>query len=202
MGSHDTSPIKYPRGAERMAAFSDAVLAIIITIMALELRPPQGTTLDSLDEQLSSFLIYILSFIFIGIYWVNHHHLLRATQRITGGILWANLHLVFWLALIPAVTTWVGNHPDDPWPAVVYGIISIMAASAYYLLTRLIIRADSSARIAMAIGRDAKGIISEFIYAAGIGLAFINPLLAYAMYALVSILWIVPDRRLEHRKPV
>jgi uncharacterized membrane protein len=177
-------------------AFSDGVLAVIITIMALELRAPLGGGFADLRARLPALLIYILSFVFIGIYWNNHHHLLRAARRVTGGVMWANLHLLFWLSLIPVLTEWIGEHYRETAPAVAYGAVCLGAAAAFTILTLAIIRADgSSSPVATAIGRDFKGRISLVIYAAAIGLAFLSPLIAYALFATVSVIWFVPDRR-------
>jgi len=184
----------------RVEAFSDGVLAVIITIMALELRAPLGGTFADLRARLPALLVYILSFVFIGIYWNNHHHLLRAARRVSGGVMWANLHLLFWLSLIPVLTEWIGEHYSDTAPAVTYGVVCLGAAAAFTILTQAIVRADgSSSPVAAAIGRDIKGRISLVIYAAAIGLAFIRPWIAYALFACVSVLWFVPDRRLSRR---
>ncbi len=179
----------------RLEGFSDGVLAVIITIMVLELRPPSKDDLTALQSLIPGLLIYMLSFTFIAIYWVNHHHLLRATRRISGGILWANLHLLFWLSLVPVVTAWAGPHIQNRWPAVTYGAIGFLAGVAFYILTLTIRAVNKDTRIGKVLGRDIKGQISVALYALGIGLAFIEPLLAYGVYALVSILWFIPDRR-------
>ena len=184
----------------RLEAFSDGVLAVIITIMALELRAPLGGHFADLRARLPALLVYILSFAFIGIYWNNHHHLLRAARRVTGGVMWANLHLLFWLSLIPVLTEWIGEHYGDSAPAATYGIVCLGAAVAFTILTRAIIRADGGASpVAEAIGRDVKGRISLVIYAAAVGLAFVSPWIAYALFATVSVIWFVPDRRLSRR---
>ena len=184
----------------RLEAFSDGVLAVIITIMALELRAPLGGEPADLRARLPALLIYILSFTFIGIYWNNHHHLLRAARRVTGGVMWANLHLLFWLSLIPVLTEWIGEHHGDTAPAVTYGVVCLGAAVAFTILSLAIIRADgSSSPVAAALGRDLKGRISMVIYAAAIGLAFVSPWIAYALFATVSVIWFVPDRRLSRR---
>jgi uncharacterized membrane protein len=180
----------------RLEAFSDGVLAVIITIMVLELRPPAGDTLAALTGLIPGLLIYVLSFAFIAMYWNNHHHLLHATRRISGGVMWANLHLLFWLSLVPVVTAWVGPHPRSLGPAVAYGVIGFLAGVAYYLLTLTIRAANKDTRINELLGRDVKGKLSVGIYTLGIALAFIQPLLAYGAYALVSIMWFIPDRRL------
>jgi uncharacterized membrane protein len=180
----------------RLEAFSDGVLAVIITIMVLELRPPRGDTLPALMSLIPGVLIYVLSFMFIGNYWNNHHHLLRATRRISGGVMWANLHLLFWLSLVPVVTAWVGAHPASQWPAVTYGAVGFLAGVAYYILSLTIRAVNKDTRINELLGRDTKGKVSVALYTLGIALAFVEPLLAYGTYALVAILWLVPDRRL------
>jgi len=179
----------------RLEGFSDGVLAVIITIMVLELRPPSKDDLTALQALIPVLLIYVLSFTFIAIYWVNHHHLLRATRRISGGVLWANLHLLFWLSLVPVVTAWAGAHPQSRWPAVIYGAIGFLSGVAFYILTLIIRSVNKDTRISEVLGRDIKGQVSVAFYTLGIGLAFIEPLLAYGTYALVSIMWFIPDRR-------
>jgi uncharacterized membrane protein len=184
----------------RLEAFSDGVLAVIITIMALELKAPVEGTFRSLRERLPALLIYILSFALIGIYWNNHHHLLRAARRVTAGVMWANLHLLFWLSLIPVLTEWVGEHYTEHAPAATYGLVLLCAAVAFTILTRAIIRADgSSSLVAGAIGRDVKGRASLAIYAAATALAFVSPWIAYALFVAVAVIWFVPDRRLADR---
>ncbi len=182
----------------RLEAFSDGVLAVIITIMALELRAPGGGSFTDLRGRLPALLIYILSFVIIGIYWNNHHHLLRAARRVTGGVMWANLHLLFWLSLIPVMTEWVGEHYRESAPAATYALVGLGAAVAFTILTRAIIRADGrDSLVAQAIGRDYKGRVSLLAYAAAAGLAFVSPWLAYALIASVAVMWFVPDRRLS-----
>ena len=182
----------------RLEAFSDGVLAVIITIMALELRAPVGGSFTDLRGRLPALLIYILSFVIIGIYWNNHHHLLRAARRVTGGVMWANLHLLFWLSLIPVLTEWVGEHYQESAPAATYGLVGLGAAVAFTILTRAIIRADGGdSLVAQAIGPDYKGRISLLAYAAATGLAFVSPWIAYALIACVAVMWFVPDRRLS-----
>ena len=182
----------------RVEAFSDGVLAVIITIMALELRAPVGGSFTDLRGRLPALLVYILSFVFIGIYWNNHHHLFRAARRVTGGVMWANLHLLFWLSLIPVLTGWIGEHYRESAPAATYGVVCLGAAIAFTILTRAIIRADGGdSLVAAAIGRDYKGRVSVLAYAAAIGLAFVSPWLAYALFASVAVMWLVPDRRLS-----
>jgi uncharacterized membrane protein len=184
----------------RLEAFSDGVLAVIITIMALELKAPVEGTFHSLRERLPSLLIYILSFTLIGIYWNNHHHLLRAARRVTAGVMWANLHLLFWLSLIPVLTEWVGEDYAAHAPAATYGFVGLCAAVAFTILTRAIIRADGgSSLVAEAIGRDVKGRASLAIYAAATVLAFVSPWISYALFVAVAVIWFVPDRRLTDR---
>jgi len=184
----------------RLEAFSDGVLAVIITIMALELKAPVGATFHSLHERLPALLVYILSFTFIGIYWNNHHHLLRAARRVTAGVMWANLHLLFWLSLIPVLTEWIGENYQDRLPAATYGFVCLGSAVAFVILTRAIIRADgSSSPVAEAIGRDVKGRASLAIYAAATALAFVSPWISYALFVTVAVIWFVPDRRLADR---
>jgi TMEM175 potassium channel family protein len=189
-------------GTGRLEAFSDGVLAVIITIMVLELRPPAGADISALTSLTSRFLIYVLSFTVIGIYWNNHHHLLRATRTINGNVMWANLHLLFWLSLVPVSTAWTGDHPLAPWPAAIYGLIGFLAGVAYYILSRVIISANKGTDIEKAIGGDFKGKISIVIYALGMLLASFSqmfpfsPILSYLAYASVSVIWFIPDRRL------
>ncbi|HET9076776.1 MAG TPA: TMEM175 family protein [Acidimicrobiales bacterium] len=183
---------------DRLEAFSDGVMAVIITIMALELKAPVSGTFHALEKSLPGLLVYILSFAFIGIYWNNHHHLLRATPRISGAVMWANLHLLFWLSLIPVVTEWVGTDYRSHLPASVYGVVGLAAAVAYGILVRTIIRANGAeSEVARSVGRDRKGNASIVIYALGVGLAWVTPWIAYALFVTVSIIWFVPDRRLN-----
>lgn len=185
-------------GQERLAAFSDGVIAIIITIMVLELKTPHGVDLAALSELGPVFLSYALSFIYVAIYWNNHHHLLHTAQRINGSVLWANMHLLFWLSLIPFATAWTGENQSAALPTAFYGIILLLAAIAYYVLQQTIIHADPSEKtLATALGRDLKGKLSPLCYLSAIGLAFIAPWLANAVYIGVAILWLVPDRRIE-----
>ena len=183
----------------RMEAFGDGVMAVIITIMVLELTPPDHADLGALWSVHAKFLVYVLSFVYIGIYWNNHHHLLRATPHIDGAVMWANLHLLFWLSLVPASTAWAGDHPDQPVPAMVYGAFALLAGVAYYILVRFIIRANHGADIEKAIGGDFKGVISIVIYALGMLVALKVPVLSYFIYAIVSVIWFIPDRRLVRR---
>lgn len=185
-------------GKGRLEAFSDAVIAIIITIMVLELRVPHETNLAALRPLIPVFLSYVLSFIYLGIYWNNHHHLLQACRHVSGSVLWANLHLLFWLSLIPFVTAWAGKNFFAALPIALYGTVLLFAAIAYYILVRtLIARHGQTSALAVALGRDLKGKISLVIYAVAILLSFINPETACLLYVLVAILWLIPDRRIE-----
>lgn len=182
----------------RLEAFSDSVLAVIITIMAFELKAPLAGTFTALRARLPALLIYILSFAFIGIYWNNHHHLLSAARRLSAAVMWFNLHLLFWLSLIPVLTEWMADHYSDHAPAAVYGFVALCAALAWTLLQEAIVRADGPASPVAAVARsDAKGRISLGIYVAATGLAFVSPYISYALFAAVSVIWFVPDRRLE-----
>ncbi|ALJ28875.1 MAG: hypothetical protein ABS96_23780 [Lysobacteraceae bacterium SCN 69-123] len=186
-------------GKGRLEAFSDGVLAIIITIMVLEMKAPEGATLDALLPLAPSLLSYVLSFIYVGIYWNNHHHLLQACRRVTGSVLWANLHLLFWLSLLPFATRWMGNNHLAPLPSVAYGLVLLASAIAYWLLQRRIIAADGSASVLRhALGGDWKGKLSPLLYLAGIGATLADARLGQALYALVALLWLIPDRRIEH----
>ena len=185
-------------GKGRLEAFSDAVIAILITIMVLELRPPESADWSALEPVLPVFLTYILSFIYLAIYWNNHHHLLQATTRVTGGVLRANFNLLFWLSLFPFATGWMGLNHFEPIPTAVYGGVLMMAAIAFYILLLVIVRAQGSdSQIAAALGSNLKGKISPIIYAIGIALSFIQPWMAVALYVLVAGMWLVPDRKLE-----
>jgi uncharacterized membrane protein len=182
----------------RLEAFSDGVLAIIITIMVLELKVPHGAEFQSLLPLLPVLLSYVLSFIYVGIYWNNHHHLFQAVKHINGAALWANLHLLFWLSLFPFVTGWMGENHSAPWTVILYGVVLIMAAVAYYVLVRVLLAGHPpDSPLAKAIGSDRKGRISIVIYAVGIGLTFLNPWLGIALYLGVALMWLVPDRRIE-----
>ena len=182
----------------RLEAFSDGVLAVIITIMVLEMKSPHGTSLAALRPVVPVFLSYVLSFVYIGIYWSNHHHLLHATQRVNGATLWANLHLLFWLSLIPFTTAWVDENHFDPWPVAVYGTVLLLAAIAYYILTRALISLHGKGSgLATSIGRDRKGKISIAIYAVAIPLAFVKPWISGMCYVIVAIIWLIPDPRIE-----
>jgi uncharacterized membrane protein len=187
----------------RLEAFSDGVLAIVITIMVLELRPPEGIELSDLIPVLPTFLAYVLSFVFLAIYWNNHHHLLQATKRVSGGIMWANIHLLFWLSVIPFTTSWMSEHPGALWPTVVYGINLLMPGFAYRLLVSAIIREHGpDSDIARAIGSDFKGYASLILYLAAIFLAFVNTALSYLLFVAVAVMWLVPDKRVEGIVPV
>jgi uncharacterized membrane protein len=182
----------------RLEAFSDGVLAIVITIMVLELKVPHGIDLASLKVLLPVFLSYVLSFIYVGIYWNNHHHLLHATKQVSGGILWANLHLLFWLSLFPFTTRWVGENHIAPAPVAVYGLVLLMAAIAYLILQRaIIVQQGRHSLLASAVGDDWKGKLSFALYFLAIPLSFLNPWIAIGLYVLVALLWLVPDRRIE-----
>jgi uncharacterized membrane protein len=183
-------------GTARVEAFSDGVMAVIITIMALELRAPEGATLEAVREQLPGLLVYVLSFVMIGIYWNNHHHLLRAAERISGAAMWANLFLLFWLSLIPVLTEWLRDQYLHPLPAATYGAVALAAGFAYALLARALVRANGpESAVAAAIGSDLKGYLSLVLYAAGVGLAFVSPWIAYGCYVAVAVIWFIPDRR-------
>jgi uncharacterized membrane protein len=181
----------------RLEAFSDGVLAVIITIMAFELKAPAGVSFASLSERVPALLIYILSFTFVGIYWNNHHHLLRAARRLTPGVMWANLHLLFWLSLIPVLTEWIGEHADHLVPAATYGVVCLGSGVAFTILILMIIRADGrTSPVATALGQSIKPWMSIVLYAGGVVLAFFDPWISYALYATVSVMWFIPDRRL------
>ena len=184
----------------RLEAFSDGVIAIVITIMVLELRIPEGADWTALRPIAPVFVTYVLSFVFLGIYWNNHHHLLHTVDRITGGILWANLHLLFWLSLTPFATGWMGRNNFAPLPTAIYGVDLLLSALAYTILVRTIIAAQGpSSRLKAAVGSDAKATLSLVIYVAAIPLSFVNRWVAYALYVIVALMWLVPDRRIERR---
>ncbi len=186
----------------RLEAFSDGVLAIIITIMVLELRAPHEASAGALVPLLPSLCSYVLSFIYLGIYWNNHHHMFQATEKISGGVLWANLHLLFWLSLFPFVTDWMGETRLGTAPTVCYGAVLMMAAIAYYILQTVIIRGQGNeSRLAHAIGSDMKGKLSPVLYAVAIACAFINPVISASIYVIVAFIWLVPDRRIERTMP-
>jgi uncharacterized membrane protein len=182
----------------RLEAFSDGVLAIVITIMVLELRAPHEATLEALRPLVPEFASYVLSFVMVGIYWNNHHHVLQAAEHIDGRILWANLHLLFWLSLVPFVTRWMGESAFAPWPVAAYGWVMLLSGCAYFILTRvLIVHHGKQSRLALAVGRDLKGTLSVLLYAVAIGISFAAPRVACGLYVLVAIIWLVPDRRIE-----
>ena len=182
----------------RLEAFSDGVIAIIITIMVLEMKAPEGAELDSLRPVLPAFLSYVLSFIYVGIYWNNHHHLFHAAQRVSGMTLWANLHLLFWLSLIPFVTRWMGASHFGTWPVVAYGLVLLMSAVAWEIMRRVLLRChDGDSALIKALGGNFKEGVSLILYAAAIGLAFVNTGIACTLYGLVAAIWFVPDRRIE-----
>ena len=186
----------------RMEAFSDGVVAIIITIMVLELKVPHGTDLNSLRPLIPVFLSYVMSFVFVGIYWSNHHHLLQVVKHVSGPVLWANLHLLFWLSLIPFVTGWMGENHFAPWPVALYGVILLGAAIAYFILARSLVKLHGKeSALAAALGADSKGKISMVVCLVAIPLAFVHPLLACALYVSVALTWLVPDRRIEKKLP-
>jgi uncharacterized membrane protein len=181
----------------RLEAFSDGVLAIIITIMVLELKVPHEPTLQALGGSATGFLTYLLSFVYVGIYWSNHHHMFQVVEHVNGTVLWGNLDLLFWLSLFPVTTAWVDETKFARTPVIVYGVNLLLAAVAYYLLQRVIFRAEGGSGLREALGRDLKGKISPVLYLSGIALAFVNPWLAMLVYTGVAIMWLVPDRRVE-----
>ena len=184
--------------SSRLEAFSDGVLAIIITIMVLELHAPHGASVAALREVLPAFVSYVLSFVYVGIYWNNHHHMLHVTKRVTGGILWANLHLLFWLSIVPFVTRWMGDNHFATLPMAIYGVVLLMSGVAYWLLQGAIIRSQGAHSVlARAVGRDRKGHLSLVIYAIAIPLAFVSAALAGALYVAVAVIWLAPDSRIE-----
>lgn len=185
-------------GKGRLEAFSDGVIAIIITIMVLELKVPHGVNLDALRPLIPVFLSYVLSFIYIGIYWNNHHHLLHAIRHVNGITLWANLHLLFWLSLVPFATAWMGENHFAALPVALYGVVLLFAAIAYFILSRILVASHGKdSALARAVGRDFKGKVSVLLYIVAILLCFINSWLACVLYVLVAIMWLIPDRRIE-----
>ncbi|TFW15605.1 DUF1211 domain-containing protein [Massilia arenosa] len=183
-------------GKNRLEAFSDGVIAIIITIMVLELKVPHGATIETLLPLWPIFVSYVLSFVYVGIYWNNHHHMFHAVQRVSGDVLWANLHLLFWLSLIPFVTGWMGENHFDTLPVSAYGGVLLMCAIAYSILARRLVRHHNTA-LQRAIGKDAKGWLSIAMYLLGIGLSWVQPWLGALVYAAVAAMWLIPDRRIE-----
>jgi uncharacterized membrane protein len=185
-------------GKGRLEAFSDGVIAILITIMVLELRAPHGTALADLRPLLPVFMSYLLSFVYLGIYWNNHHHMLHLAARVNGSVLWPNLHLLFWLSLVPFVTSWMGENPRAVAPSALYGAVLLMAGVAYYFLARALARLHGpDSKLARALGRDFKGVLSVILYAVAIALAVVDTRLSQALYVAVAAIWIVPDRRME-----
>ena len=183
-----------------MEAFSDGVIAILITIMVLELRAPEGVTWQALQPVVPTFFAYVLSFVYVGIYWANHHHLLMLTESVNGGILWANLHLLFWLSLIPFATAWMGEHHYAATPTALYGAVLMCCGIAYTILERALIREQgSNSRLAAAVGIDRKGIASVAAYAVAIPIAFYQPIVSRSLYVAVALMWLVPDSRIEKR---
>jgi uncharacterized membrane protein len=182
----------------RLEAFSDGVIAVIITIMVLEIKVPHGTDLAALAEIAPLIATYVVSFVYVGIYWANHHHLLHASERISGGVMWANLVLLFWLSLVPVITAWVGENLSAALPTAVYGFVLLMSGVAWLILQRaLIARNGRDSKLAQAVGRDLKGKISALGYVSAIGLAFVATWLADAIYAAIALMWLVPDQRIE-----
>src|ERR1700759_1474246 len=183
---------------DRLQAFSDGVIAILITIMVLELHTPDGTDWQALRHELPVLLAYVLSFVYIGIYWNNHHHMLSAVRRVSGGTLWANQHLLFWLSLVPFSTAWMSENDFPTVPVAIYGITLLAAGIAYYILQTMLLRADvEGSLLARAVGSDVKGRLSPVLYCVGIGLSFVNRWLGIIVYVVVALMWLVPDRRVE-----
>ncbi len=182
----------------RLEAFSDGVLAIIITIMVMELKAPRQADLAALGPLIPALLSYLLSFVFVGIYWNNHHHLLQAARQVNGQVLWANLHLLFWLSLTPFVTSWMGETNFGAWPVAAYGVVMLLAGLAYFVLSRVLVAQHGrDSALALAVGRDRKGMLSLLLYAVAVPVALLEPRLACGLYVVVAILWLVPDRRIE-----
>lgn len=185
----------------RLEAFTDAVIAIILTIMVLELRAPHGVSLKDLEPLIPTVLCYLTSFVYLGIYWNNHHHMFHHVKRVSGGVLWANMHLLFWLSIVPFATQWVGENTFSCGPVMLYGMVLLMAGFAYYILTRILLRvegADSS--FARSLGSDFKGKVSILIYAVAVGVANLAPAVSCALYVIVAAIWLVPDRRFERHE--
>jgi len=184
----------------RLEAFSDGVIAILITIMVLELKVPHGSSWEAVRPTVFTLLLYLLSFVFLGIYWSNHHHMFHAIQKVNGAVLWANLHLLFWLSLVPFATAWMGENHFTALPTAIYGVVLVAAAIAYTILQQtLITQHGRGSTLAIAVGGDLKGKMSIACYLAGIGLAFVHPLIADALYTTVALMWLVPDKRIESR---
>jgi uncharacterized membrane protein len=187
-------------GKGRLEAFSDGVIAIIITIMVLELKVPHGATWDTLLPLAPVMLSYVLSFVYVGIYWNNHHHMMHAVSKVNGSVLWANLHLLFWLSLIPFVTGWMGENHFSAIPAAIYGVVLTMSALAYMLLEKVLIRLHgANSALALAVGKERKLWLSVAIYVLGIAVAALHPWLSVSLYVAVAVLWFIPDRRIETR---
>jgi uncharacterized membrane protein len=188
-------------GKSRMEAFSDGVIAIIITIMVLEIKAPSGHNLKDLLAVFPVFINYVMSFIYVGIYWNNHHHMMHVVRSINGAVLWANMHLLFWLSLVPFVSSWMGeSHFTDPWPIAFYGVVLLMNALAYSLLVIILVRHEGkNSMLATALGKDRKGSISIVIYCAAIALTFFNPYISFGLYVLVACIWFIPDKRIEKK---
>ena len=187
-------------GKGRLEAFSDGVLAIIITIMVLEMKVPHGSELAALKPLLPVFISYVLSFIYLGIYWNNHHHLMHIVNKVTGTVLWSNIHLLFWLSLIPFTTAWMGENNFSFWPVVLYGVVLLMAAIAYYILAHCLTNVHGKdSALAQALGKDRKGIISIILYALGIGFSFLNSWIGFSLYVAVAVIWFIPDKRIEKK---
>lgn len=183
----------------RLEAFSDAVIAIIMTVMVLELKAPKGTSLEGLEAAIPDLSLYLLSFVFLAIYWNNHHHMLQVAKHVNGAVLWANMHLLFWLSLIPFVTAWTGKNQFRPWPVALYGTVLLLAGFAYMILARaLVAHHGQDSLVAKAIGLDVKGILSLVIYGAAIPLSFVSSWLAFALYIFVALMWLIPDSRIEN----
>jgi uncharacterized membrane protein len=186
-------------GKGRLEAFSDGVIAIIITIMVLELKVPHEPTLAALLEQAPIFFCYVLSFVFVGIYWNNHHHMMHMAHTVNGRILWANLHLLFWLSLVPFVTEWMGENQFATLPVALYGVVLVMSGLAFYILSRtLVAHMGADSELALALGTDYKGVGSLIVYVIGIIMSFVNPYIGFGLYVLVAMMWFIPDRRIEN----
>jgi len=189
-----------PMGKARLEAFSDGVIAVIITIMVLDMKVPHGTDLEALLPMWPVFLAYVISYVYVGIYWNNHHHLMHAIDHVTGGILWANLHLLFWLSLVPFVTGWMSENHFAPVPTALYGAVLFMAGAAYYFLSKCLIAIHGqNSTLARSVGGDRKGLVSLVIYGIAIPVALVQPWMAFAMYCAVAAIWFIPDRRIERR---
>jgi uncharacterized membrane protein len=183
----------------RLEAFSDGVIAIIITIMVLELKVPHGETVEALAPLIPNFLSYVLSFIYVGIYWNNHHHMLQAAKKVNGAVLWANLHLLFWLSFVPFITVWMGENHRVVLPVALYGAVLFLSGLAYYILSRALITVNGKdSALAKAVGKDFKGVLSLVIYAVAVGLSLVHTWISIALYISVAVIWFIPDPRIEH----